>query len=315
MEDQFARDVMHGLSTTPKYLYSKYFYDKQGDSLFQQIMELDEYYLTRCEYEILQNHKEDLLNKFSDGKAFDLIEFGAGDGKKTKVLLEHFLKSGADFIYEPIDISGNALKLLAEDLKKNMPELNVETLKGEYFNVLSHVESQPSRNKVVLFLGSNIGNFLKPVAEDFLTRLASSLTKGDMLLLGVDLVKDPGVIENAYNDSQGITRAFNLNLLTRINRELGGNFDLKEFEHFPLYNPVSGTARSFLISKNNQSVSIERLNASFHFQSWEPIHTEYSHKYRIEELAELAESSGFKVLKQYFDSRNYFTDGLWQVTG
>lgn len=315
MEDQFARDVMHGLSTTPKYLYSKYFYDKQGDSLFQQIMELDEYYLTRCEYEILQNHKEDLLNKFSDSKAFDLIEFGAGDGKKTKVLLKHFLKSGADFIYKPIDISGNALKLLAEDLKKNMPELNVETLKGEYFNVLSHVESQPSRNKVVLFLGSNIGNFLKPVAEDFLTRLASSLTKGDMLLLGVDLVKDPGVIENAYNDSQGITRAFNLNLLTRINRELGGNFNLKEFEHFPLYNPVSGTARSFLISKINQSVSIEQLNASFHFQSWEPIHTEYSHKYRIEELAELAESSGFKVLKQYFDSRNYFTDGLWQVTG
>ena len=166
---------------------------------------------------------------------------------------------------------------------------------------------------MILFLGSNIGNFLKPVAEDFLTKLANILVKGDKLLLGVDLMKDPQVIANAYNDSKGITREFNLNLLTRINRELKGNFDLQNFEHYPYYNPVSGTARSFLMSKTRQTVTIDRLNASFHFDAWEPIHTEYSHKYNLPELTQLAEDSGFRVLKNYLDSKHYFVDGLWQV--
>ena len=316
MNDQFARDVMHGLSSTPKYLHSKYFYDQQGDILFQQIMELEEYYLTRSEYEIFQSQKRDMLGNFADsGKPFDLIELGAGDGKKTKILLEYFLEQGIEFTYKPIDISANALNLLASDLRKSLPGLKLETLQGEYFNVLAHLQSNPETNKVILFLGSNIGNFLKPVAEDFLSRLAIALTKGDKLLLGVDLVKDPQIISRAYNDQQGITRAFNLNLLTRINRELNGNFDLEKFEHFPLYHPVSGTARSFLISKENQTVSIDRLNASFHFEAWEPIHTEYSHKYRIPELTQLAEDSGFKIIKYYTDNKNYFVDGLWQVGG
>jgi uncharacterized SAM-dependent methyltransferase len=134
-----------------------------------------------------------------------------------------------------------------------------------------------------------------------------------MLLLGADLVKDPRVIAKAYNDSQGITSAFNMNLLTRINRELGGNFDPERFGHFPVYNPRTGTARSFLISKTRQAVTIDRLNASFHFDAWEPVHTEYSHKYRVNELADFAEESGFEVVINYFDCRNYFTDSLWKV--
>lgn len=314
MNDQFARDVMHGLSETPKYLNSKYFYDKQGDLLFQRIMDLEEYYLTRCEFEIFQSQKEQLLQQFaSDGKPFDLIEFGAGDGKKTKILLEYFLTKEADFSYKPIDISKNALQLLAKDLIQVFPKLNLETLQGEYFEVLSHIGSESRRRKVILFLGSNIGNFLKPVAIKFLKQLAKTLSKGDMLLLGVDLVKNPRVIAKAYNDSQGITRDFNMNLLTRINRELGGNFDPECFGHYPIYNPVTGTARSFLISKTRQTVTIDRLNASFHFDAWEPVHTEYSHKYRVNELAGLAEESGFEVVVNYFDSRNYFTDSLWKV--
>ncbi len=314
MDEQFARDVMHGLSTTPKYLHSKYFYDQRGDSLFQQIMELDEYYLTDCEFEIFQNNKEDLLQHVTtNGKPFDLIELGAGDGTKTKILLKYFLEQGADFTYKPIDISNNALNLLHRDLAQNIPTLKIETLQGEYFNVLSHIESIPGKNKLILFLGSNIGNFLKPVAEDFLTRLSTILAEGDMLLLGVDLTKDPAVIAKAYNDSKGITREFNLNLLSRINRELKGDFNLNNFEHYPFYNPVSGTARSFLISKTRQTVTIDRLNASFHFEAWEPIHTEYSHKYHLSELSKLATDSGFKVLKNYTDSRQYFVNGLWRV--
>ena len=314
MNEQFARDVMHGLSDNPKYLSSKYFYDKQGDLLFQQIMDLEEYYLTECEYEIFQQQKQDLLQQFStSSNGFDLIEFGAGDGKKTKVLLEHFLKQNANFTYLPIDISANALQLLAEDLDRTFPDLHLQTLQGEYFNVLSHLSKDSVRTKVVLFLGSNIGNFLRPVDQDFLTQLANSLSPGDLLLMGVDLVKDPNVIAKAYDDSQGVTRAFNLNLLKRINRELGGDFNLDQFMHFPLYNPISGTARSFVLSKVQQTVTIEKLNASFHFGEWEPVHMEYSHKYRIEELDQLAEASGYETIKHYFDSRNYFTDGLWKV--
>lgn len=314
MDEQFSRDVMHGLSAKPKYLHSKYFYDQYGDSLFQQIMELEEYYLTRCEYEIFQNHKEDLLGKiWKNGQPFDLIELGAGDGKKTRVLLEYFLTSGVDFIYKPIDISVNVLNLLAENLRESLPGLKLQPIVGEYFHALEKIETESGRSKVILFLGSNIGNFRKPAAKEFLSLLASSLVKGNMLLLGVDLVKDPKVVARAYNDCKGITRAFNLNLLSRINRELGGNFDLEKFEHFPIYNPISGTARSFLISKVNQSVTIEKLNAIFHFNAWEAIHTEYSHKYRLDELTSLAEASGFEIIKYYADSRNYFVDGLWQV--
>lgn len=314
MNEQFARDVMHGLSDKPKYLSSKYFYDQKGDKLFQQIMELDEYYLTRCEYEILQNHKAEILDEItSKSSSFDLIEFGAGDGKKTKILLEYFLNQAADFHYMPIDISQNALSLLADDLKERLPELPLETLQGEYFEVLSKLEVAPDRAKVILFLGSNIGNFLRPVAQEFLAQLAKVLNQGDMLLLGVDLVKEPTLIARAYNDSQGITGVFNKNILARINRELGGNFDLDAFLHYPLYNPLTGTARSFLISKVAQTVSIGKLNAQFHFGAWEPIHTEYSHKYRLDELNELADGSGFETVSNYFDSKGYFTDALWKV--
>lgn len=315
MDEQFARDVMHGLSAKPKYLPSKYFYDKKGDALFKEIMSLDEYYLTRSEFEIFQNERSDLLSQFLNrGKSFDLIEFGAGDGHKTKILLDHFLKEGADFTYLPIDISQNALNLLSEDLSQSLPNLKFETLRGEYFRVLSHLEQQPDRVKVILFLGSNIGNFLKPVAVDFLSQLAHTLVHGDLLLLGVDLIKDPKVVANAYNDSQGVTKAFNLNLLTRINRELGGDFDLNGFNHFPYYNPVTGAARSFLISNCHQTVSIKCLNATFHFEAWEPMYMELSQKYGMEELKQLADKSGFSVIKHYYDSKKYFTDGLWQVS-
>lgn len=315
MDEQFARDVMHGLSAQPKYLPSKYFYDKKGDALFQDIMALDEYYLTRCEFEIFQKEKNELLIQFSNsGKSFDLIEFGAGDGQKTKVLLDHFLKEGADFTYLPIDISQNALNLLAEDLRQSLPNLMLETLRGQYFAVLSQLEQQTGRTKVILFLGSNIGNFLKPVAVDFLSQLAHTLAPGDLLLLGVDLIKDPKVVAKAYNDQLGVTKSFNLNLLTRINRELGGDFDLNEFIHSPFYDPVTGAARSFLISNSHQTVSIERINATFHFEAWEPIYMELSQKYRIEELEQLAHQSGFSIIKQYYDSKKYFTDGLWQVS-
>ncbi|MDH3710463.1 MAG: L-histidine N(alpha)-methyltransferase [Cyclobacteriaceae bacterium] len=314
MNQQFARDVLQGLSEKPKYLSSKYFYDQKGDALFQGIMALDEYYLTRTEYEIFESHKQQILDRLQvNHKPFDLIEFGAGNGLKTKVLLKHFKSQKVDFTYKPIDISQNVLDQLESDLKENLPELSIQTLQGEYFEMLSKLPKNAERKKVVLFLGSNIGNFIKPVALDFLKRLAEILTRGDHLLLGVDLKKDPKVIASAYNDSKGVTAAFNLNLLERINRELGGNFDLSTFVHRPTYNPSNGEARSFLVSNCRQTVTIEKLDASFHFEPWETIAMELSQKYDLATLEQLADHTGFRIIEHFFDRNSYFTDTLFTV--
>lgn len=314
MDQQFAREVMKGLSDTPKYLSSKYFYDEKGDYLFQKIMELDEYYLTGAEYEIIERQKGDLLQLFANGASrFSLIEFGAGDGLKTKVLLKHFLSQGADFKYVPIDISENVLDLLLTDLEKNLPGLEMEGLQGEYFQALVALGKTDTARKVVLFLGSNIGNFLKPVAIKFLTRVAENLSKGDRLMIGADLKKDPEKILAAYNDSKGITRAFNLNLLERINRELDGDFMLDQFHHYPVYDPMTGEARSYLVSTVDQTVNISRINASFHFKAWEPIYMELSQKYDLDTLEELARESGFRILHNFYDSNKYFVDSVWEV--
>jgi len=315
MNEQFARDVLKGLSARHKYLSSKYFYDEQGDALFQRIMDLPEYYLTRSEYQIFETHRQEMLNAFEGtGGSFDLIEFGAGDGLKTKVLLQHFLEAKTDFTYMPIDISQNALDILQKDLNANMPELDVQPLQGEYFQALSQLPAENGRKKVVLFLGSNIGNFLHDIAVDFLSKLSQILNTGDHLLMGVDLKKDPQAVSAAYNDAQGVTRAFNLNLLERINREFTADFNLDKFMHYPTYNPMNGEARSFLVSVEPQTVNLGKLNASFHFDAWETISMELSQKYDLHMLQDLALNSGFKMVNHFYDSRKFFTDTLFEVT-
>ncbi|MEQ9167590.1 MAG: L-histidine N(alpha)-methyltransferase, partial [Fulvivirga sp.] len=227
--NQFATDVIEGLSSNPKRLPSKYFYDHKGDALFQQIMALDEYYLTRTEYTILDLYKAQILAHFQpDSKAFNLIEFGAGDGYKTKVLLRHFINKNADFRYMPIDISGNVLEQLETSLKAELPALNVTPVCNHYFKALEELKEEKERN-VILFLGSNIGNFTEEQADSFLKGLYDALKPDDILFIGFDLKKDPKVILDAYNDKQGVTAAFNFNLLDRINNEMGGNFNTSQF--------------------------------------------------------------------------------------
>lgn len=307
---QFAKDVAKGLSQRPKRLSSKYFYDEIGDKLFQDIMAMPEYYLTNAEFEIFENHKTDILNLF-EGKAFDLIELGAGDGTKTKVLLNHFLAQGADFQYMPIDISDNALILLENDLRENLPELKVNPLQGDYFEVLEKLAGESQKPKVVLFLGANIGNFAKHQAVEFLEALHDTLNKGDLLLIGFDLKKDPATILDAYNDKAGITAAFNLNLLRRINRELGADFDLNAFKHWESYDPISGATRSFIVSTKKQKVYIETLDMAFRFDAWEAIDVELSQKYSLREIDHLAEITGFETKIHFFDKQNYFVDAIW----
>lgn len=308
----FARDVQIGLSSHPKKLSSKYFYDQKGDELFQAIMHMPEYYLTNSEYAIFSNQKKEILETIGRSP-FELIELGAGDGYKTKVLLSHFLEEQIPFVYRPVDISQHVLDLLQNDLQLQWPNLAVRPLTGDYFKMLERLHSEHGHRKVVLFLGANIGNYAQAEAQSFLAQLRAQLDPGDLILVGFDLKKDPAVILDAYNDSAGITAAFNLNLLNRINRELGGDFDVDQFRHWETYNPLTGETKSYIVSKEEQTVEIEAIGETYHFEAWEAIAVELSQKYSPSEIEALAQASGFEPVQHFYDERRYFVDSLWVV--
>lgn len=310
----FAKDVAHGLSLKQKDLPSRYFYDGIGSQLFQQIMQLPEYYLTRAEHEVFATNKEAIVTQFSEEGFFHLIDLGAGDAAKTKILLRQLSQQGADFDYVPVDISGDAMRQLCDSLRAELPDVAVQAVVGEYFKALQWLQEHKSERKVVLFLGSNIGNFEKHESIEFLQSIRSYLSPGDRLLMGVDLRKNPDIILPAYDDAAGVTAAFNLNLLHRINRELGGEFKVEQFRHYAIYNPLEGVMRSFLISLQDQDVHIREIGKTYHFKAWEAIHTENSHKYSIDEIEELGKLCGFEVETVYFDSDKRFADVLLGIT-
>lgn len=309
----FKKEIFEGLSTFPKYLSSKYFYDKKGDALFQDIMAMPEYYLTDCEFEILNTHAEAIANYFKgEGAGFDLIELGAGDGKKTKILLKYLSENNFDFFYKPIDISENSIKNLTEKLSKILPNVTVEAETGEYFEVLARLNNYNTRKKAIMVLGSNIGNLLHPRAIDFLSKLKNIMLPEDMLFMGFDQKKDPQTILDAYNDQAGITAAFNKNILTRINRELGGNFEVEKFRHWESYNPETGTAKSFLVAKSPMDVRIEKLQLDIHFDQWETIHTEISQKYDDKVVSWLAAEAGLEIVTSFSDEKEFYKNYVFK---
>lgn len=311
-KDAFALDVLVGLSAPRKSLPSKYFYDEAGSALFKKITALPEYYLTGCETEILSEHGEDIA-RFADGGAFHLIELGAGFSEKTLMLLACFVDADLDFQYVPIDISEPAMRELMDALAERLPLLEAHGLVSDYFNGIKWLNNRYRQKNLVLFLGSSIGNFPYNEARFFLRNLWNCLNHEDLVLIGFDMKKDIDVLLRAYNDAQGVTRAFNLNLLRRINRELGGRFDLNAFRHFGTYDVFSGAMESYLVSLEKQSVFIQEIGRSFSFEPWEPIHTEYSYKYLLSDIERLAGDAGFKILKTFSDSKRYFTDAVWRV--
>ena len=309
----FAQDVMLGLNSTPKTLPSKYFYDAKGDKLFQQIMALPEYYLTRKEYEILEGQHEQILKSILKiGKPFNLIELGAGDGLKTKILLRFLVNNEIDFIYYPVDFSGSVLEELEQSLAEEMPNLEVNPIQSTYRESLKNQEWENGRPNLILFLGANLGNFGVEEAKNIIDHLRVGTRKGDQVLLGFDLKKNPNIILDAYNDEQGVTREFNMNLLDRINKELDADFDRNSFVHWPTYDPVSGECRSYLVSLKSQAVSIGALNQTFEFEAFESIFTEISKKYSLSEISHLASLGGFEVNQNFLDSDGYFADVLWE---
>jgi len=309
MIETFKKEVKQGLDNSPKTLPSKYFYNKIGDALFVEIMNLPEYYLTRSELDIFQNKTQDLINglHLKPDSYFELIELGAGDGLKTKKLLSALDNQQFKFDYLPIDISANALNLLKEDLSEVLPNVSVKTQQGDYFEVLASLK-ESNKPKVILFLGSNIGNMNDEKAAQFIYNLGANLKPGDKLLLGVDLIKSKDIVLPAYNDNQGITAKFNLNLLHRINNELGGDFNLNQFKHQPEYNEEEGIAKSFIVSTTQQTVNIKAIGASYHFEAGEKIHTEISRKYNDALIEQIIGETDFKLDTKIMDSKAYFAD-------
>jgi L-histidine Nalpha-methyltransferase len=309
----FAQDVLLGLNSKPKTLSSKYFYDAKGDKLFQRIMALPEYYLTRKEFDILEKQHKQILSAITDlNVPFNLVELGAGDGLKTKILLKHLLSINAKFTYYPVDFSASVLEELVNDLKQQFPELPVTEIENTYRGALREKAWENGNPSMILFMGSNLGNFQLQEAYEILDHLRLGSSSQDYVLIGLDLKKDPQTILNAYNDSQGVTRDFNLNLLQRINSQLGGDFDLNTFVHWPDYDPITGECRSYLVSLIEQTIHLRTLDRKIHFEAFEPIFMEVSKKYSLNEIQELAKRSGFKMVENFTDHENFFVNSLWQ---
>ncbi|MFD1552999.1 L-histidine N(alpha)-methyltransferase [Putridiphycobacter roseus] len=311
----FKKEVQQGLEANPKTLPSKYFYDKKGDALFVEIMNMAEYYLTRSELDIFKNKTEELIQALdlNKGSYFELIELGAGDGTKTKELLKKLVHENYNFDYFPIDISANALALLEQDLKTEIADLSVKTQQGDYFEVLDTLKANKNP-KIILFLGSNIGNLTDELATKFIYKLGTNLNPGDKLLLGVDLIKAKEIVGPAYNDSKGITAAFNINLLERINKQLEANFNLNQFEHQPEYNEDEGIAKSFITSTTKQTVEIKAIGKSFQFKAGEKIHTEISRKYNDKLIQKIIADTDFSLARKIMDSKAYFADYILNRT-
>ena len=314
IQTEFAKDTLEGLSSEQKFLSSKYFYDDVGSKIFQDIMQMPEYYLTDSELEIFKIYKQAILNEFTAKQShFELVELGAGDGLKTKILLSHFLNQHIDFKYSPIDISEDAVKNLLSDLKNEIPELKVNGLIGDYFDLIKDIKVNGYSKKIILFLGSNIGNYNEQMSLEFFRHLKEVLNPQDQVFIGFDLKKDSKIILNAYNDPHGNTAAFNLNLLHRINNELDANFILENFKHQEMYDPQTGTAKSFLKSVEKQEVEILDLNEIISFEEGELIFMEMSQKYDKEMIMDLAERSGFEIVRNFYDQRHYFVNSLWKL--
>lgn len=299
---QFKDDVLAGLRKYPKRLSSKYFYDEVGSSIFQEIMDMPEYYLPKAETEIIHTRSREIAKRINS-KQLDIIELGAGDGRKMVHFVEVLSQEIPLLSYCPLDISVSILAINEQLIKSQVPNVEYRSLAGDYFSTLPKLRNCTSQ-RLIVFAGSNIGNFRESEAIAFLQFIKGHMKSGDLLLLGVDLKKNPKKILSAYNDPHGITRRFNLNLLTRINRELNGNFDLPSFDHYATYHPISGAAESFIISLKKQEVQIDGVLVEI--DKDEAIQTEISQKYDHTLLQNLASTAEMKLNSFYSDSQDLF---------
>lgn len=302
--NSFAEDVKIGLTSENKYLLPKYFYDSKGSELFEKICDTEEYYPTRTEISILKN-LSDIISERNIEKNL-IVELGSGSSVKTNYILSSFLKLRDRLHYVPIDVS----RILIESSKvliEKYDKLFITGLISFYQEGIDFIFSLDKSPKLILFLGSSIGNFEQKDAIDFLKMVKRNMNEEDRLLIGFDLVKDKKVLEDAYNDKTGITEEFNLNILKRINKELDADFDLKKFEHSAVYNEIECRIEMYLIAKEDIVVNVKKINENVHFKKGEKIHTENSYKFTYDMINELAGKSGMEFSDYYTDDRNYFS--------
>ena len=305
LASDFAADVRAGLTARRKRLSCRYLYDAAGSALFEEICDLPEYYLTRAELSILEARADAIVSGCARDAA--LVELGSGSARKTRTLIDAMLRRRDVLRYVPIDISRAMLLESARELVAGYPTLEVHAIAAEYRAGLRLLRRQRAQPKLVLWLGSNVGNFGRAEAARFLRGVRAALTDRDRLLMGVDLRKPPAVLEAAYDDAAGVTARFNLNLLGRINRELGGDFDLDAFAHRARWNPRWGRVEMHLVSRRAQRVRIRRLGLEVAFAAGEGIFTESSYKYSLDEIERLARASGFVVEEHWLDAQRRFS--------
>ncbi|HEY0006986.1 MAG TPA: L-histidine N(alpha)-methyltransferase [Pyrinomonadaceae bacterium] len=309
LQASFAEDVRRGLSSNPRRLFPKYFYDELGSRLFDAICLLPEYYLTRAEDEILSRSAEEITSSIKGHKT--LLEMGSGSAAKTRRIIEAILKEQSELHYIPVDISASALEQSSRVLLQSYTELRITAYASDYYDGLAALHAEERGRTLALFLGSNIGNFDMDEARRFLLALRGVLSAGDGLLLGADLKKSARSLEAAYDDALGVTAAFNLNLLARINHELEASFDLRSFRHEAIYNEALGRVEIYLVSERAQRIPIRRLGMQASFAAGERIHTENSYKYDLDGLSQLARVTGFELSRTWLDQQQQFSSNLF----
>jgi|AntAceMinimDraft_17_1070374.scaffolds.fasta_scaffold16001_2 dimethylhistidine N-methyltransferase len=308
MNNLFKEGILTGLSSSPKEIDDKYFYDEQGNKLFEKVMNLKKYYLTNCEHEIFSSKKAKLLSIFSkDTEEFHIIEFGVGNGYKTKVLLSYFLKQKANFKYFPVDISTYILKNLETDLRHTFPKLQIRAVNNDYFKGLKELNNHKNIKKIIFFIGNSFGNFSEKESVKFLNKISNYLTKKDLLFIGFDLKKDPSVIYDAYDKT---FEPFCMRIFKKMNDELGGNFNTSKFKYYFTYNPENGQGNFYLISKEKQTAELKKLKLHIHFKALETIYVGISQKYDIDYINKLAKKTGFEIKYTFYDKKKYFIDSI-----
>ena len=304
IEKTFAEEISSSLNRDSKFITPKFFYDKKGSDLFEKICTLPEYYPTRTEISILKNLQTELPSFIDD--SFRLVELGSGASVKTRLLLDIFTKMQQTTEYFPIDIS-EILTESSEQLLQDYDNLRITGIIDTYEGGLEFLKNYDCKNNLILFLGSSFGNFSPADGKIFLEKINSTMKSGDLFLIGLDLVKDSQILESAYDDAQGVTAEFNLNVLSRINDELDADFNLNNFSHYSTYNKEDQRIEMYLKSLVNQSVIISKSNLSLNLEKNELIHTEYSHKYTLEQIKTLLESTGFKTNHTWLDGNTHFS--------
>ena len=304
IEKTFAEEISSSLNRDSKFITPKFFYDKKGSDLFEKICTLPEYYPTRTEIGILKNLQAELPSFIDD--PFRLVELGSGASVKTRLLLDIFTQMQQTIEYFPIDIS-EILTESSEQLLQDYDNLRITGIIDTYECGLEFLKNYDTKNNLIIFLGSSFGNFSPTDGKIFLEKINSTMKSGDLFLIGLDLVKDSQILESAYDDAQGITAEFNLNVLSRINNELDADFNLNNFSHHSTYNKEDQRIEMYLKSLVNQSVIISKSNLSLNLEKNELIHTEYSHKYTLEQIKTLLKNTGFKINHTWLDDNTHFS--------